>query len=148
MPTADEIRHEVYRRTAATGRPPRAAELAKALGVDRTEVLDAFRRLRELKLLYLAAESGEIAMAPPFSAVPTPFAVRAADRTYFANCVWDAYGVAAALNADADIEASCACCGEPLSLAVRDGLPVEPEGGAVAHFAVPAAQWWEDLTYT
>jgi hypothetical protein len=148
MPTLDEIRHEVYRATAAGGRPPRAAAVAAALGIGRDEALEAFRRLREKKLLYLAAESGEIVMAPPFSAVPTPFAVRCAGRDYFANCVWDAYGVAAALGADAEIDASCACCGEPMRLEVRDGAPLEPPEGAIAHFAVPAAQWWEDLTYT
>jgi hypothetical protein len=148
MTSDAEIRHHVYRTIAESGSPPRSEEVAAALGRTPEEVREAFRRLREKKLLFLAAESGEIVMAPPFSAVPTPFHVRVGDRTYFANCVWDAYGVAAALGADADVAASCACCGEPMTLAVRGGVPVAPPGGAVAHFAVPAAQWWEDLTYT
>jgi hypothetical protein len=85
-------------------------------------------------------------MAPPFSAVPTPFRVAAAGREYFANCVWDAFGIPAALHRDADVEASCACCGEPMSLAVRDGRPLPAPG--IAHFAVPAARWWDDIAYT
>ena len=85
-------------------------------------------------------------MAPPFSAVPTGFLVRSVGRSYYANCVWDAYGVAAALQRDAEIEASCGCCGESMRLEVAGGEPVPVAG--VAHFAVPAGEWWDDIVYT
>lgn len=146
MATDDEIRHRIYQITADRGRPPRSTELAEELGCTAAEVLQAFRQLNSRRLLALAPESGEIVMAPPFSAAPTPFLVTAGERSYFANCVWDSYGIAAALHRDARIEASCACCGEPMSLLVRDGRPVPVAG--VAHFAVPAAQWWDNITYT
>src|SRR5262245_7517069 len=146
MATEQEVREYVYRTTRERGRPPRSTEAAAALGVAAGEILDAFRELGSRRLLALAPESGEIVMAPPFSAVPTPFRVTAGDRSYFANCVWDSYGIAAALHEDADIETSCACCGEPMSLAVRAGRPVPAPG--IAHFAVPAAHWWDNITYT
>jgi hypothetical protein len=146
VPTDDEVRELVYDRTVLDGRPPRAAEVAAGLGMTEAEALESFQRLRSRRLLALAPESGEIVMAPPFSAVPTPFQVLVGDRAYFANCVWDAYGIPAALHRDADIRASCACCGEPMSLAVRDGRPTRAPG--VAHFAVPAAHWWDDIVYT
>src|SRR5262245_29098203 len=141
MATEQEVREYVYRITVQHGRPPHAAEAAAALGVSPGEVLDLFRKLGSRRLLALAPDSGEIVMAPPFSAVPTSFRVAVRDRSYFANCVWDSYGIAAALHEDADVEASCACCGEPMSLAVREGRPVPAEG--IAHFAVPAAHWWD-----
>lgn len=122
------------------------AELATHLTVQLSEVDTILARLRERKLLFLAPDSGEIVMAPPFSAVPTSFAVLAGGRTFYANCVWDAYGVAAALKQDAEIQASCGCCGDPMRMAVKDGRP-EPTDG-VAHFAVPARHWWDDLTFT
>ena len=146
MATDDELRHHVYTITAETGRPPRSGELGARLAVSKADVLAGFRRLRERRLLYLDPETGEIVMAPPFAAAPTPFLVTAGERRYFANCVWDAYGVAAALDRDALVEASCACCGAPMTLGVRDGAPEPAEG--VAHFAVPAAHWWDDLPYT
>ncbi len=146
MVSESEVQRYLYRAAAAQGRPPRAIAVAKALGVGRDEVLATFGRLRERRLLALAPESGEILMAPPFSAVPTTFLVNADGRSYFANCVWDAYGVAAALAADAEIDASCGCCGEPITLRVENQVP-RPEP-AVAHFAVPAAQWWDDIFYT
>jgi len=141
-----EVQQYVYRTTVERGRPPLSAAVAAALGVDAAEALAAFRGLRSRRLLALAPESGEIVMAPPFSAVPTPFLVTAGARSYFAHCVWDSFGIAAALGQDAEVAASCACCGEPMPLQVRDGQPVPAPG--VAHFAVPAAQWWDDLVYT
>ena len=139
------VQQHVYRFTAEHGRPPESSVVANALGLDPSEVLAAFARINGRRLLVLA-RTGEIVMAPPFSAVPTPFRVEAAGRWYFANCVWDSLGVAAALHSDAAIESSCACCGEPMTLRIVDHRPL-PEP-AVAHFAVPAAHWWDDITYT
>jgi hypothetical protein len=156
MQAEDAVRAHVYRATVAWGRPPRVDEVAAALALAPEEVRDAFARLRARRLLFLAPESGEIVMAPPFSAVPTGFTVDTGGRRYFANCVWDSLGIAAALHADAVVEASCACCGEPMRLHVEDGrvraeTAIEDAAAtekARAHFAVPAAHWWDDLVYT
>ena len=146
MVSDQELRHHVYTATVELGRPPLSGQVAAALGVSPSEVLEGFRRLRERRLLYLAPDTGEVVMAPPFAAAPTPFLVTVNARSYFANCVWDAYGIAAALHSDAAIEASCGCCGLPMPLAVENGQPVATPG--IAHFAVPAAHWWDDLPYT
>ena len=142
----DHIRHVVYQTIARTTLVPTAAEVAAEVGLTRKAALESFQRLRGRRLLALAPGSGEIVMAPPFSAVPTPFRVTVERRAYFANCAWDSLGVAAAFQRDADVDASCGCCAEPMSLRVRSGSPVaEP---CIVHFAVPAAQWWDDLVYT
>lgn len=146
MITDQELRHHVYSATVDLGRPPLSTEVVAALGVEAADVLDGFQRLRERRLVYLARDTGEIVMAPPFAAAPTGFMVATRRRSYFANCVWDGYGIAAALHEDARIEASCACCGEPMTLAVEAGQPTATVG--IAHFAVPAAHWWDDLPYT
>ena len=145
MNTDAQVQQYVYRFTAERGRPPASSHVASALGIDQNEVLSAFRRINGRRLLVLA-RTGEIVMAPPFSAVPTPFRVEANSQAYFANCVWDSFGIAAALHSDAVIDSSCACCGEPMKLSIVADRPV-PEPG-VAHFAVPAANWWDDITYT
>ena len=60
--------------------------------------------------------------------------------------VWDAYGIAAALRSDAISQTSDGYTGEPLTLEIKNGQPVlKPY---VAHFAVPAAHWWDDLVFT
>ena len=49
-------------------------------------------------------------------------------------------------NEDAIIEASDGYSGESIELEVKNGQPV-PQS-CVIHFAVPAAQWWDDIIYT
>ncbi|NOT00655.1 MAG: hypothetical protein HOP29_08510 [Phycisphaerales bacterium] len=66
-------------------------------------------------------------MAPPFSGIETPFLVRANGKGYYANCVWDALGVAATLHADAVVEAFDGHTGEPMRIEVRNGALVRSE---------------------
>jgi DNA-binding transcriptional MocR family regulator len=141
------VKLEIYRTLAATTRAPTSSEVAKELGATAGEVEAAFQRLHAKRLL--VPEPGDpsrIRMAPPFSGVATPFVVKVRDRAYFANCVWDAFGVAAALHEDAVVEAADGHTGEPMTLEVKDGKPVPRE--CVVHFAVPAAKWWSDIVYT
>ena len=85
-------------------------------------------------------------MAWPFSGVETPFQVRASSRTYFANCAWDALGIPAALNVDAEIEAVCAQSGDPILLSVTGGQISGSD--ALVHFLVPFLSWYDDLAFT
>lgn len=140
------VKMHVYRTIADTTRIPLIAGVADSLRCAPGEVADSFRRLRAVRLLALEPETAEIRMAPPFSAVETPFRVRVGSKSYFANCVWDAYGVAAALHADATVATTCGDCGAPMTMEVRDGAPVLHEG--VVHFAVPAAHWWDDIVFS
>ena len=142
-----EVKLEIYRVTADTGIVPTSAEVARKIDVEEAEVLDAFARLHKKRLL--VPEPGDfsrIRMAPPFSGIATTFPVEANGKRYYANCVWDAYGIAAALHADAIIPASDGHTGEPLTLEVKNDQPVLH--AYVAHFAVPAAQWWDDIVFT
>lgn len=81
-----------------------------------------------------------------FSAVPTPFRVRAGQDSYYGSCAWDALGIAAALGRDVEIETTCADCGTPMTVSVTGGAV--SGGSSVAHFAVAASAWWEDVVYT
>lgn len=84
-------------------------------------------------------------MANPIPAVPTPFLVRAGDRSWYGNCIWDAMGISAMLQQDAVIETSCGCCGTAMQVTVVNGSLGEAPG--IAHFAVPAARWWDDIVF-
>ena len=141
------VKLAIYGAIADTGLAPTSIEVAKLTDLAEAEVLAAFTRLHAKRLL--VPEPGDpsrIRMAPPFSGIPTSFPVEANGNRYYANCVWDAFGVAAALHANAIIEASDGFSGEPLMLAVEDNRPVPQP--YVAHFAVPAAHWWDDIIYT
>jgi hypothetical protein len=141
------VRLAVYRAFVDDGRPPTPVELAGTLGLDVPDVEASLRRLADAHALVLAPGSPYLWMAPPFSAIPTPFDVAVGARRYFANCIWDALGVPACLHEDAAIRTTCPDCAEPLALDVRDdSLDASP--GALLHFAVPAARGGEDIGAT
>jgi len=123
----NRVRGEVYDFAIRQGVPPLSSQVAEA------------------HVLVLQPESREILMAAPFSAVPTPFRVRAGSVEAYGNCIWDALGVPAMLRCDAHIATSCGDCGTALQIDVVDGV-VSGEG--VLHFAIPAKEWWNDLVFT
>jgi hypothetical protein len=139
------VRHHVYDCVMREGLPPTMAETAAALNRSPGDVTDSFQRLADGHILVLQKASGEILMANPFSAVPTPFLVKAGGRSYYGNCIWDAMGIPAMLKQDAVIEASCGCCSTAMNLKVTNGSLEEAHG--IAHFAIPAAHWWDDVVF-
>ncbi len=140
------LRNLTYRLFVEHGRAPTLEEVADASGAAVAEVAAGWRRLHEAHALVLQAPRMEIRMANPFSAVPTSFRVRAAERWWYANCAWDAFGVCAALHADGRIESSCPDCGEEIAVEVRNNRP--EEAGLFFHCLVPARSWWDDIVFT
>src|SRR3954471_20640364 len=135
-----------YDTVVRAGRGPSLAEAAAALATSESDVRAAYQRLGEGHAILLDASGEGLWRIAPFSAVPTDFAVEAGGRSYFANCAWDALGICAALHADGVVHASCGCCRLPMELVVRGGR-LEPAEGIV-HVAVPAKDWYEDITFT
>jgi len=141
------VKLNIYETIAETTRMPTAVDMAQTLNASVADVEAAFVRLQQKRLLVPEPEDpSHIRMAPPFSGIETPFLVRVGEKSYYANCVWDAYGVAAALQRDAVVDTADGYTGEPLTMEVRRGRAV-PASYAV-HIAVPAAQWWADIVYT
>jgi formate-dependent nitrite reductase cytochrome c552 subunit len=146
MDAADiELRNATYQRFAELGRAPTPREIAEATARSEGDVRAAWRRLHDAHALVLD-EAGDIRMANPFSAVPTPFRVHAAGTDWYANCAWDSFGIGAALHVDTVIDTECADCHEPIRLSVRDGRPDDTD--LVFHVLVPAVDWWQDIGFT
>ena len=146
LPSDLALRNATYALFVERGEAPSAADVAAATGSTRAEVLDSWQRLHAAHALVLDATGRSLRMANPFSAVPTLFGVAAADRRWFANCAWDAFGICAALHVDGRIEATCPDCGGPLTIAVTDGEP--DDESLLFHCLVPARLWWEDIVFT
>lgn len=144
--TDGDVRMHLMERFLAEGRPPSVAESAAGLDASEQDVAAAYRSLQEQRVIVLAPGTLDVWMAAPLSAVPTPFPVETERGTYFGNCIWDALGIPAMLGCEATIAASCADCGDPLPIRVRNGELRDGDG--VAHFAVPAARWWDNIGHT
>ena len=140
------VRQAIYHSFAERGTPPTRASIARATALEADDVAMSYERLALARAIVLEPLSGEVRMAMPFSAVPTAFRVRADHASWWANCAWDALGIAAATRRDVEIVTQCPDCHERLALRVIDG---EPSPFAwVVHFLVPAARWWEDIGFT
>ena len=74
--------------------------------------------------------AGQIDVAYPFSAEPTPFRLRLSDgRERYACCATDALGIAPMVGEPVEITSSCHHCGEPLKFAAApQGVGPDAEG--------------------
>jgi hypothetical protein len=140
------VRLHIYQRFAQESRPPTTEEIADALDVLPEQAGESYRRLHEAHAIVLEPGTVDVWMANPFSAQPTSFRVVAGERWWWGTCTWDAPGILGMLGLDGLVATECPDCGEPLELRIRGGelQPVE----AVAHFAVPARKWWDDIGFT
>ena len=141
-----KIRNFVYNHFLDLQRPPALSEIAAHLGLSRDKIIDCLHRMHAGHILVLESGKSEVLMAMPFSAVPTGVRVKARGKAWWANCAWDALGVAAMMKTDADIEANCPDCSEPIRVQVKDGTV---EGNAeVLRFGVAPAHFWDNIVHT
>ena len=146
QPVDRDVRLFVYERFLADAQPPTAEQIATGLALAPEEVDASLRRLEEGHVFVFAPGTRNIWMANPLSASPTPFRVETQRGAYWGTCIWDAFGAVAMLGGTGVVHTSCGCCGDEMTLQVEDGV-LEPVEG-VAHFAVPARRWWDNIGYT
>lgn len=139
-----EFRYSIYQHFASHGGAPADEDMAAWMD-GREAAAAALWRLHEAHAIVLDAD-GSIRMALPFSAIPTTHRVISADRSWWANCAWDALAVPVALGIDASIEATWLDTGEPVDLSVADGDLSHHDG--YVHFRLPANRWWDDVIET
>lgn len=140
------IRNHVYSNFVRTGRAPRPGEAAVDLDLAPPDVEKSYRRLHDAHALVLERDALEVRMLNPFSCVPSAWRVEAAGRKWYSNCAWDSFAICAALHSDGRIEGSCADCGEPLAVDIRDRKAAQHD--YVFHVLVPAREWWDDIVFT
>ena len=138
------LRGHLYRRIRESGVVPSRAGLQK-LGAAAGEVDRALGFLAGAHVLALD-EAGEVWMAHPFSAVPTPYRVETPIGDYWANCAWDAIAIPLILDTDGRTPTVCPHSGVRFDLTVVDGR-VGP-AGSVVRLPVPARDFWDDIGFT
>jgi hypothetical protein len=149
-PTLDQrVRVSIFQTLADTGRPPVVEELMTEFNLTRPDAVATLVRLAEARHIALVSGTARILMAFPFSGIATPFRVDADDRTYFANCAWDAVALHSALAKDIRIDSFCHHCGERIRIDMSGGHAtlVEP-AETIVYLALRPAEWWEDIITT
>jgi hypothetical protein len=141
-----QIRYQIYRFFAEKFRAPSCSELAGLPDSDEEAVLVTFHKLHDRHMIFLQPGTDCIRMANPFSAVATQFKVRSGLKDWWANCAWDALGIAAALQIDVQIHAAYPDHQETVDLRVINGT-VDGRGHVV-YFPLPCSHWYDDLVFT
>jgi hypothetical protein len=137
----------IYDQLLAHGAPPTSSDIAAHFDATPDLALRALNMLNVGKTVLLNPRTGEIWMAGPFSAVPTPYEVSADGVRWWANCAWDMLGIPVVADRRVHIDASCTDCGEPMVFDVDPRQPtLDVEG--VVHFLLPARRWYEDIGFT
>jgi hypothetical protein len=137
----------IYDHLLARGTPPASSDIAAQFDATPEQALHALGKLNVGKTVLPNPRTGEIWMAGPFSAVPTPYEVSADGVQWWANCAWDMFGIPVVADRAVHITASCTDCGEPMTFDVDPRQPT-PDIEGVVHFLLPARRWYEDIGFT
>jgi hypothetical protein len=143
------VRKFVFDHFLGHATPPVVEQVMTEFSISRDEATGVLRALDAARHIALVKGTARILMAFPFSAIATPFRVRVRNRTYYANCAWDAIAFHAMLGEGIRVESYCDHCATPIAVEMRDGraLRVEPPE-ALVYLALPPTRWWEDITAT
>ena len=140
------VRKAIFDSVIEKGDFPSLSELSRHLDQDETHLRSTLLELAGQHEVVLD-ERGELSMVMPFSASKTPHYVNIEERSWWANCAWDALGITAAMKQDGEIQTECPLTGEVLTLRSGPG-GLDPRGVGWVHFVVPAARWWHDIHFT
>jgi hypothetical protein len=140
------VRAYIYQHLVETTHAPTVADVATHFRSSIDEAIELFDELNARHAIFLEPGTHDIRIANPFSGVPTDFVVQAQGKTYYANCAWDALGVAATLHSEAVINATYAEDDAPVMFTIRGGQVQHPE--AVVHVLVPFQHWYDDMVFT
>ncbi|KAK6356704.1 hypothetical protein TWF718_001046 [Orbilia javanica] len=140
--------------------PPTVDDIVEATSISAEDVSEALLQLEENHHIVLykfgVPSTTPIAMAHPFSHLPTPFIVKQEERSWWANCAWCAFGLAAMLhsvsNSPITVVARSGAIGDSMLFNVTtEGIELqaaqEQAEEAVVHFCVPPSTWWTDVRF-
>jgi hypothetical protein len=147
---AQRVRLHVFEHFREHAVPPLVEQLMTEFGLTRAETVAVLREVAETRGVAVVKGTSRILMAWPFSAVATPFAVRADGKHYYANCSWDAIAFHTMLaDAPIRIDSFCHHCAQPIEIEFESGRAtlVEPST-TIVYLALKPTQWWEDIILT
>lgn len=141
----EALRGLLTRMIAERGFAPQLPELAARAGLSLASTEASLRRLHDAHALLLHPHKCEPWAVHPFALAPGSCWVETQRLGYWANCLYCAFGIAAALRCDARVTTRLGGEGETAVYAIREGELVQREG--VFHLSTPAARWWDNVIY-
>jgi hypothetical protein len=140
-----DLRGNLTRAIARLGHAPSIGDLAAEVGLAIEAVDAALLRLHEAHALLLHPHLCEPWVVHPFALSPGSCWVETSKRGYWANCLYCAFGIAAALRADARVTTRLGGEGRTALFRVAAGKLLDCDG--VFHFSLPARCWWNNVIH-
>ena len=144
-PEDESVRGALTRAIARLGYAPNLDDLAAELSRDPADIAHALQRLADAHVLLLHPGSTTPWVVHPFALAPGSCWVETARGAYWANCLYCACGIAAALTCDAHIHTRYGGEAQPAVFHVTDGRLIDT--GDVFHLSTPAARWWDNVIF-
>jgi hypothetical protein len=127
------LTHLILQTFLQRGGPIAVEDIARIAGGPPEGTYEALAALDDQDLIRIGA--GQIDMAYPFSAVPTPFRVRIpGGQERFACCATDALGMAPMIGQSIEIRSQCYHCGAPVQLSAGPDGPAPDADGVMVWF--------------
>lgn len=149
MKTVDEkalslVHHELIQSLIDTGSCPNRSELAERLDTSVAEIEKLLSELAEIHGIVLHPHVCEPWVVHPFSTTPTVHWVEGPDASWWAPCIWCAFGIATLVGGETRIHTRIGAEVEPLLIRVLKGQLVSLDEVWV-HFAIPPARAWQNV---
>ncbi|HYV99440.1 MAG TPA: organomercurial lyase [Gemmatimonadaceae bacterium] len=141
-----EVRGALTRAIAELGYAPSNDALATRVGCDLPTLENHLRRLHATHSLLLHPGTAVPWVVHPFALAPGSCWVETPRHGYWANCLYCAFGIAAAVDSDAVITTRYGGESETVQYAVRRGLGAE-ESADIFHLSTPPARWWDNVVF-
>lgn len=139
------LRGALTQMIAERGFAPSSRELGDRIGRTVEEVDAALRRLHDAHALLLHPHGCRPWVVHPFSLSPGSCWVQTPQRGYWANCLYCAFGIAAALRCDAVVTTRIGGEAETARYTIEGARPHETRD--VFHLSTPAAHWWDNVIH-
>jgi Alkylmercury lyase len=137
------LHYELIQGVIRNNHCPSIAELAKELGVNEHEAQSLYNELASIHGVVLHPHACEPWVLHPFSLTPTINWIKGTTGSWWAPCVWCAFGVTFLTGGNARIHTRYGAEAEPVVIEVRDGRLVDAD--LVVHFAIPPARAWDNV---
>jgi hypothetical protein len=138
------LHYELIRALIDTGNCPTRSELAQRFEMPVAEIDELLSELSEIHGVVLHPYICEPWLVHPFSTTPTAHWVEGKDGSWWARCIWCAFGIASLVGGETRIHTRVGAEAEPLVMRVVKGQPIGQEDLWV-HFAIPPARAWQNV---
>ncbi|KAK2729086.1 hypothetical protein CKAH01_10525 [Colletotrichum kahawae] len=158
-----KVRYRIFEYYLENCRPPTTQDVAKSVGISEEQARVSFQQLDTAHHVVLHKHGVHtptpICMAHPFSHLPTPYVVAQGARSWWTNCAWCGFGLAAMLlgprgSSQSPVSLSAksgTVDGEMNFIVTKHGIKLDGNGAetekCVIHFSAPLKTWWTDVRF-